>query len=247
MRSAYSPPHLHRQTLYAATMQNIYTKERDGFAAYTRAAEALQAATPSKCPRNPKGLQELYNSGRDVYDRYHKFIKRMSKASPKGRGYVFRTKSKKQPPMKGIYRVLEKGVFKYNDDLTWELDFSRVRDLVRGGIIDFTMRGLGAISEAIRMSDEVTVVRIKDRFNSPSSAGWADCMINFYFNDDPLKHVCEVQLIHFKMLSQRTTQEGHGAYNIHRVYNSIAELEHCNSVIGALHIITRRSELTTHR
>merc|ERR1711918_244660 len=78
------------------------------------------------------------------------------------------------------------------------------------------MKGLAEITKGILGSEEVTVCRVKDRFNKTSSAGWTDCMVNFYFNDDPLKHVCEVQLIHFKMLSQRTTQEGHGAYNIFR-------------------------------
>ena len=119
--------------------------------------------------------------------------------------------------MKGIYRVLEKGVFKYNDDTTEDLDFSRVQDLVRGGIIDTTMQGLSAITNYIHASNEVTVCRVKDRFNYPSPSGWTDLMVNFYLNDDPGKHVCEVQLIHFKMLSQRTTQEGHDGYNIYRV------------------------------
>ena len=128
--------------------------------------------------------------------------------------------------MKGIYRVLEKGAFKYNKDLDGPLDFSSVRDLVRGGIIDRTMEGLGVIAEGILDSDEVTVCRVKDRFNQPSSAGWTDCMINFFFNDDPNKHVCEVQLIHLKMLSQRTTQEGHDAYNIYRVRCIFTDLIH---------------------
>ena len=123
----------------------------------------------------------------------------------------------RQPAMKGIYRVLEKGVFKYNAESTDELELGQVRDLVRGGIIDLTMRGLGVIAQYILASDEVTVCRVKDRFNEPSPAGWADLMVNFYLNDDPGKHMCEVQLIHFKMLSQRTTQEGHDAYNVYRV------------------------------
>ena len=123
--------------------------------------------------------------------------------------------------MKGIYRVLEKGVFKYNENLTDDLDLSQVRDLVRGGIIDLTMRGLSKVARYILESDAVTICRVKDRFNNPSPAGWTDLMVNFYLNDDPGKHVCEVQLIHFKMLSQRTTQEGHDAYNIYRVRETL--------------------------
>ena len=128
--------------------------------------------------------------------------------------------------MKGIYRVLEKGIFKYARDLTGDLDLSKVRDLVRGGIIDLSMKGLAAIAAFLLESKEVTVCRVKDRFNKPSSAGWTDCMLNFHFNDDPNKHVCEVQLIHFKMLSQRTTQEGHNAYNIFRVWGDSNYRDH---------------------
>ena len=48
-------------------------------------------------------------------------------------------------------------------------------------------------------------------------------MLNFYMNDDENRHVCEVQLIHFKMLSQRTTQEGHGAYNVFRAASELLQ------------------------
>ena len=122
--------------------------------------------------------------------------------------------------MKGIYRVTEKGVFKYNklesvnDVQTMRL--GKVRDLVRGGIIHETMRGLCRVLDYFHKSDAVTVVRIKNRFETPSDAGWTDCMLNFYFRDDPHRHVCEVQLIHHKMFSQRTVQDGHDGYNIFR-------------------------------
>ena len=92
----------------------------------------------------------------------------------------------------------------------------KVRDLVRGGIIHETMGGLCRVLDYFHKSDAVTVVRIKNRFETPSDAGWTDCMLNFYFRDDPHRHVCEVQLIHHKMFSQRTVQDGHDGYNIFR-------------------------------
>merc|ERR1712032_745725 len=204
------------KTLYDATMENIRRKESSGFKSYTQVAGEMTFLIASGvCPANPRNLIELYNSGRAVYDRFHAFIKKASGASRSG--YVYKTHGNKdQPGMKGIYRVLEKGIFKYARDLTGDLDLGKVRDLVRGGIIDLSMKGLAAIATFLLESKEVTVCRVKDRFNKPSSVGWTDCMLNFHFNDDPNKHVCEVQLIHFKMLSQRTTQEGHNAYNIFR-------------------------------
>merc|ERR1712100_582156 len=117
-----------------------------------------------------------------------------------------------RPNMKGVYRVTEKGIFKYNRLQSPEeisnIKLGSVRDLVRGGIIHETMAGLCDVLDYFRTSKEITIVRIKDRFNKPSDAGWTDLMLNFYLNSDPIKHVCEVQLIHHKMFSQRTTQDG---------------------------------------
>merc|ERR1719271_352561 len=88
------------------------------------------------------------------------------------------------------------------------------------------MAGLAEIADYILKSEQVTVCRLKDRFTNSSGAGWTDLMLNFYMNDDEDQHVCEVQLIHFKMLSQRTTQEGHGAYNVFRAASEL--LQHRN-------------------
>ena len=211
------------KTLYDATMNNIRFKERDGFKKYVAAArKARTLAEKVTCRPNPSSLAELYRGGRDVYDRFHEFIESASKASTTAT--VFKPHGERAK-MKGIYRVLEKACFKYN--FTWEgiddLDVSQVRDLVRGGIIDTSMAGLADITDHILNSEEVTVCRVKDRFTEPSGAGWTDLMLNFYMNDDENQHVCEVQLIHFKMLSQRTTQEGHGAYNVFRAATELLQ------------------------
>merc|ERR1712032_1731038 len=213
------------KTLYDATMKNIKKKEAGGFKRFTVMEHQIQASSDIDCPRNPSELLDLYNSGRAVYDRFHAFIGGAAKVSDTA--YVYKTHGNtRQPGIKGIYRVLEKGLFKYNDDPMGALDLSQVRDLVRGGIIDLTMLGLATIGEYILASDKVTVCRVKDRFNNPSAAGWTDMLVNFYFNDDPVKHVCELQLIHFKMLSQRTTQEGHGAYNVFRAASELLAKTH---------------------
>merc|ERR1712032_1341513 len=213
------------KTLYDATMKNIKKKEAEGFKHFTVMEHDMQASSDIDCPRNPSALLDLYNSGRAVYERFHAFIGGAAKVSDTA--YVYKTHGNtRQPGMKGIYRVLEKGVFKYNDDPTGALDLGQVRDLVRGSIIDLTMLGLASIGAHILASDKVTVCRVKDRFNNPSAAGWTDMLVNFYFNDDPGKHVCELQLIHFKMLSQRTTQEGHGAYNVFRAASELLAKNH---------------------
>jgi len=67
------------------------------------------------------------------------------------------------------------------------------------------------------------VCRVKDRFTDPSDAGWTDLLMNLYLNEDANKHVCEVQLIHKKMFLQRTTMNGHDAYNKSRACNELLQ------------------------
>ena len=204
------------KTLYDATMKNIRFQEREAFIKYIAVVRQIQMKVCIVTrPPNPSRLADLYRTGRAVYDRFHAFIEGVVSVS--STGFVYKNHGERAK-MKGIYRILEKGLFKYND--SWkegdELDLSQVHDVVRGAIVDTRIAGLADIAEHILKSDEVTVCRVKDRFSEPSSSGWTDLMLNFYFNDDNEVHVCEVQLVHYKMLSQRTTQEGHGAYNTFR-------------------------------
>jgi hypothetical protein len=59
------------------------------------------------------------------------------------------------------------------------LDRTNTRGLLLGGVED---------------APSIVVVRIKDRFCTPTSGGWADVMVNFYFASDPNKHVVELQV-----------------------------------------------------
>jgi hypothetical protein len=105
------------------------------------------------------------------------------------------------------------------------------------------MAGIADITDYILNAEEVTVCRVKDRFTKSSDSGWADMMINFYLNDDNDQHVCEVQLIHFKMLSQRTTQQGHGAYNIFR---AAAELLNHKKLTGPSSVLKLTGQSSGH-
>ena len=42
---------------------------------------------------------------------------------------------------------------------------------------------------------QIRLIKIKDRFTTPTSGGWADCMLNFSFvHGDSTHHVMEIQL-----------------------------------------------------
>ena len=76
------------------------------------------------------------------------------------------------------------------------------------------------------------VVRVKDRFvANPTSSGWRDLMINFFFVDDPNRHVCEVQVVHSKMLVARQGLPGHAIYG--RTRNALEVGRWGRDVVGA--------------
>ena len=57
-----------------------------------------------------------------------------------------------------------------------------------------SMRAIANVVRLLRESDAVEIVRVKDRFTTPSAGGWRDVMINYKLKGD--SHVCEVQICH---------------------------------------------------
>ena len=51
---------------------------------------------------------------------------------------------------------------------------------------------------------------------------WRDCMVNFYFNDDPTRHVCEAQVIHKSLMTARKGMAGHSDYTAYRCATEIS-------------------------
>ena len=67
------------------------------------------------------------------------------------------------------------------------------------------------------------MVRVKDRFTSPSPGGWRDVMINYVVRDDPYQHICEMQVTHQKLVTQRKGLHAHAVYD--RTRNAAELLE----------------------
>merc|ERR1712032_1198375 len=64
---------------------------------------------------------------------------------------------------------------------------------------------------------QIRVVNIKNRFDTPTSGGWADAMVNFVFaHGDDTHHVMELQLQHAQMLVVRKEGKAHDRYNSFR-------------------------------
>ena len=76
--------------------------------------------------------------------------------------------------------------------------YGRVCDVRRGFVQAGTMAQLAAVLRFLQAAEAqcvIAIVRIKDRFVTPSPGGWADCMVNFYFEADAARHICELQLV----------------------------------------------------
>jgi hypothetical protein len=67
------------------------------------------------------------------------------------------------------------------------------------------------------------VARVKDRANRLTSMKWMDIMVNVFVTmvDGVHEHVCEIQIVHSKMLLARTSLGGHKPYAQLRAANEI--------------------------
>ena len=135
-------------------------------------------------------------------------------------------------PQKGLLRVCEKLA------LAPEWKPERAQDIVRGAIespnfsvmmnvlrllcdLDAKLQTTG---ETGGIAEEMCITRSKSRFGQPTSGGWGDIMINFYFKDDvSWLHICEVQLVHTELYSVRKNMGAHGTYNVFRAALGLCE------------------------
>ena len=116
--------------------------------------------------------------------------------------------------LKSMYRALEKTAFRHDSHNQWNADC--VLDIVRGALIYDDMAGFIRGLQAINTDPSVEVLRVKNRFSHPTDGGWRDCMVNLRFVNDKDGVVCEVQLIHQKLMLARKGMAGHNDYVTYR-------------------------------
>jgi hypothetical protein len=88
--------------------------------------------------------------------------------------------------------------------------------------LDSTLKITG---ESGGIKEKICMTRCKGRFGQPTSGGWADIMINFYFEDDEEKHahICEIQLVHAHLYGVRKNMGAHKGYNEFRAALELCE------------------------
>ena len=139
--------------------------------------------------------------------------------------HQFTAKAIVPPTLKRMYRVLEKTAFQ-------GFDCSHVFDVVRGSILIDSMEGMCHALNVLSTDKSIRIVRVKDRFGRPTSGGWADCLINIVFVNDPKQHVCEIQLINQTMFRVRTDCGAHESYNAYRTAIEFLDALHLDQPEG---------------
>jgi len=126
--------------------------------------------------------------------------------------------------MKHLYRILEKQAL---DPATTA---SPVRDSARSMIVYDSMQSFLNGLQKLRddhQQKKIHIRRVKERFTEPTDGGWSDVLINFEFpaqpgQPDPL--VCEIQMVHERMLILRKDLGGHDGYAKYRAAREILDL-----------------------
>lgn len=94
-------------------------------------------------------------------------------------------------PLKHLSRILEKAAV--------SLDFpdrgDGVLDIVRCLFVCSSLHLVGVVAQKVCQITQGTVVRVKDRVNKPTAAGWRDVMINLAFAEPQCGHRCPVAML----------------------------------------------------
>lgn len=208
--------------VYAAVWNLIKVAEPASLVSYKKRVADAVANLPKgkKQPQKAKTVVKLFQDGAKVRPRfavvveeglYQKLQAKRSKAIAGARFTVCKT-------LKDAIRLCEKIAFCG--------DATSVSDMVRAMIVVQSMAGVDAVLEMLlelEADGVIVIVRLKDRFcTSPSDGGWRDLMVNFFIVDDKTKHICELQVVHEKMLTAREGLSGHAIYD--RVRTAVALL-----------------------
>ena len=140
--------------------------------------------------------------------------------------------SVRNAPLKHLLRVCEKLALEEKNGVgerRWQAH--GICDVVRGSVTCDDMGSLTTVlGILLKMHEEghLVLVRGKNRFSHPTPGGWADGMLNFSVRvlgeggGAALLFVCELQLIHGKLLTARKEMGGHAVYGGFRCAGELA-------------------------
>ena len=172
--------------------------------------------------QNTPHVFQLYRQAAEVKSFYDQVFRRLARE----------TNAEWQPsPLKKMFRILEKADQLHHGDF----DCSKIFDVVRGTLVykrmDDRPGGVLMGVQALFACSRFQVVRVKDRFNNPTSACWRDVLINgrLVARDGSIySHIVEVQFHQKDLRRERTMVGGHFMYERHR-----ALFEACEQACGS--------------
>jgi len=203
------------EKVYQVVWDYVQGGEGAAWAKFPAAVDALKAAIPDGTPAKPvqraDGTVALYKDAARAKPKFAAVCAGLEKALACVEGVEVMRAEK----LKGPGRLLEKVAFSGAPN--------KVCDLNRGMVMCNDLAAVNEVLGALAKSDGFTVLRVKDRYTSPSPGGWRDALVNLACVGDDAAHVCELQVVHRSMFVARVGLDGHGVYD--RVRNSIELLE----------------------
>lgn len=126
--------------------------------------------------------------------------------------------------VKHLFRILEKQGFDQGRALGGPAPapWDAARALVCYGGMSALVLGLERLQNDHR-EGRITVLRAKERFSSPTSAGWSDILVNLCLPQ--VDFPCEIQMVHSKMMLIRHDMGAHGEYAKFRTAKEVLDLQ----------------------
>ena len=188
---------------------------------------------PEFFKQNTSDVFELYRQAAEVHWYYDRVLKGIAKEA--GATWI-------PSPLKNIFRVLEKAErVKHSNDDSMFFDCSAIFDIVRGTLVCDTLGDVqGGVLRAVRaLVDSIyfQVVRVKDRFNKPTSACWRDVLINGRMVSPDRNFqslILEVQIHEKQLREERKNVGGHYMYQRHRALFEACEVACGRELVTAM-------------
>lgn len=125
----------------------------------------------------------------------------------------------------------QKRFFRSNEKVWLGTGPEGLLDVARGGVecpsMNSVLKALQYLLDASQRG-ELQLLRMKMRFDTPSDGGWRDALVNFVLTDDPSQHVCELQIMHEKMMTIRADMGAHRDYAQFRGAAELLEFQNVN-------------------
>lgn len=187
------------EPVYNSTFAAISSGEEAGLKECSDAVRRLIDASQGKlATQKSDDVVQLYAAAASIREQVRQLMMVVAGATGAELAEI-PEKAQRRHGLKQIVRIVEKCALRADKPGKAEL----VCDIVRDMFTVASMEQMAKVAVALLSCSEIAIVRVKDRNTKPSAGGWRDIMINFVLLSDEKAHVCEVQLVHKKMLLQR--------------------------------------------